>query len=335
MSIVVSGPVDEIQRLQETFSDIKTVAIDVHFAFHSTQMDPLLPAYAALMKRVRFSPPAIPFASTVSGRIIAADTTDTPNADYIVRQTRQPVYFSSALQVLKELFLRTNAAVWIEVGPTPICLGRVRAMFSGETLLPSLKPNESDWKSFSGAVAKVYTTGINIDWREYSRPYQASVRLLELPSYAFDLKNYWIQYEGDWAVRKGRLSAKEAQAREIPPPPFSTTSLHRVESQNHDATGFSVTFATDAAESTLNAALCGHLVNGASLCPSSVYADMAFTAATYVRDATMEERPALDVREMSVHKTLIIQPGATRQVIKVMAMKAAAADIVELKFPGW
>lgn len=328
----LSGPVDQIAKLQEKLCETVNVKAKllqgVEFAFHSSQMDPILDPLEAIAKRLRFSPPSVPIASTVLGRIIthAGDI----DAAYFRNHARDRVEFFAALEAARSL-LEGQTSVWIETGPTPINLGLAGPVLgSAGVLLPSLKRNESDWKILATSVAKAYGAGLDIDWKEFHRPYEQSLRLLELPTYAFDLKNYWIQYEGDWAVRKGQLSASSRAEPEAPAlPAFSTTSLHRIESQLIDDLQATVTFASDAREPKLNKALRGHLVNGAGLCPSSVYADMAFTAARYLSTLMdpAAQSSSIDVRNMDVHKPLLIKSGDTQQVIRVTATRLSATEI--------
>ncbi|KAK5652180.1 hypothetical protein OQA88_10823 [Cercophora sp. LCS_1] len=332
-STVVSGPSSEIAQFREqTLSQgIKSTFLGIQYAFHSAQMDNILEDFSAVGRRVHFSPPSIPVASTVTGKVI--DKSESIGLEYLKLQTRGRVQFFSALQNLKALFSERRA-VWIETGPSPTCLGLVRgALGDEELLLPSLKKSESDWKILSGAVARAYIAGIDIDWPEFHRPYESALRLIELPTYAFDLKNYWIQYEGDWAVRKGDPTPAPPSEAKVLPPSSSTTSLHRIEAEVRDESGVTVIFAADASEPKLNKALRGHLVNGAGLCPSSVYADMAFTAAKYIQSLSgITLDLCMDVREMEVHKPLLISSGATRQVICVTATKKSSSDLVDVSF---
>ncbi|KAK1835326.1 putative polyketide synthase [Podospora conica] len=329
---VLSGPVDQIAKLQERLRDVggvKSKMLEgIEFAFHSSQMDPVLDQLEAIAKRLHLSAPSVPIASTVLGRIIehAGDI----DAAYFRKHARDRVEFLSALEAARTL-LERQTPLWIEHGPTPINLGLAGPVLgSAAVLLPSLKRNESDWKVLATSAAKAYGAGLDIDWKEFHRPYEQSLRLLELPTYAFDLKNYWIQYEGDWAVRKGEVSASSKAELEPPAlPTFSTTSLHRIESQLIDDSQATVTFASDASEPKLNKALRGHLVNGAGLCPSSVYADMAFTAARYLSTLTDPgaQASSIDVRNMDVHKPLLIKAGETHQIIRVTATRLSATEI--------
>ncbi|ROV87534.1 hypothetical protein VMCG_10688 [Cytospora schulzeri] len=330
---VVSGPADQIHQLEQHFKSkaVKCTKLDVQFAFHSAQMEPILEEYKMAARNIHFAKPEVPVASTLLGDIVTTDSIFC--AEYLARQTREPVQFSLALSALKGFIDRKTHGVWIETGPNPVCLSMLRSEIGdSEILLPSLNENEPDWKVLSTSVARAYSAGLDIDWTEFHRPYELSLRLLELPRYAFDLKNYWIQYEGDWALRKGDIPAASHGTKSLPPP-FYSTSLHRIEAESISDTEISVTFASDASEPKLNKVLRGHLVNGAGLCPSSVYADMAFTAAKYIQTLMESELIlSMDVRRMQVHKPLLIQPGDTRQIIRVQATKSATTDAIEVTF---
>lgn len=356
---VVSGPAAEVKRLQSTAA-VKTTLLDVQFAFHSAQMDVVMEDFTAVASKAHFASPSIPFASTLLGTVIATETdaADCINASYLARQMRERVRFTDALQSLLAIkAIRSTQTVWIETGPTPVCLGLARTTFSASNissppvLIPSLKHGENDWKMLAQAVAAVYDAGVGIDWQEYHAVFEHSLRLLELPTYAFDLKNYWIQYRGDWALRKGDLA--EAAATPAPSPTAkvavypeftATTGLHRIHSQVTSEKGFAVKFATDAIEPKLNAALRGHLVNGAGLCPSSVFGDMAFTAAEYIRRlaqrlskesgavSALSGNLSMDVHDMGIHKPLLIEPGKTQQIIHTAATWDTLTNTVSVTF---
>lgn len=186
---VLSGPVGQMARLQEKLRETGNVKAKllqgVEFALHSSQMDPILDQLEAIAKKLHFSPPSVPMASTVLGRISThAGDIDTA---YFRNHARDRVEFFAALEAARSL-LEGQTSVWIETGPTPINPGLAGPVLgSAGVLLPSLKRNESDWKMLATSVAKAYGAGLDIDWKEFHRPYEQSLRLLELPTYAFDL----------------------------------------------------------------------------------------------------------------------------------------------------
>ncbi|KAF3765298.1 hypothetical protein M406DRAFT_60079 [Cryphonectria parasitica EP155] len=319
-STVVAGPRDEMMALQQrlkTIQDVKITSLDVSFAFHSSQMNPILEEYCEIARKATFSAPKVTVLSTARGRIIHPGD-NCIDAAYLKQQTRGSVQF---LQSVKA-FTVTGPRVWIEMGPQPTCLGMVRTIVTAhneDLFLPSLKRGESDWKVLSSSLGSAHQFGLQVDWREYHRPFEPALRLLDLPSYAFDLENYWLQYEGDWSMKKGGVHRQVVQAE----PVFSTTCLHHMENHTYDAESMTVTFTSDPFEPNLNAIICGHRVNGVQLCPSSLYAEMALTAARYIQtirdpsgSAASKTFVGWDVQKMQVQSPLIVQPSNTEQIIR-------------------
>ena len=149
-----------------------------------------------------------------------------------------------------------------------------------------------------------------------------------MPTYAFDLKNYWLDYEGDWLLIKGDTKIPAAAAPQLT---FLTTCLqHRKRNYTHNST--SVVFSSRLGDAELNTAVRGHLVNGMGLCPSSVYADVAFTAAWYIasRIAPSEPVPAMDFLAIEVSGPFIVDAGETTQVLKVSAYIQSNERAVEI-----
>jgi len=327
---VVSGKVEDITRLEDQLraKSVKVTRLQVHFAFHSSQLDPILNDFKAVAYNVHFAKPVIPVASTLMSTLVRDEGIFT--ADYLTRQARHPVNFLGALQACKVDRIIDDQTLWIDIGPDPVCLGMVRSTLGipAATAVPTLKRNEYCWMTISKSIANAYYRGANIMWSEYHKEYESALSLLELPSYAFDLKDYWIQYEGDWAIRKGDAGPVS------PTPAFSTTSLQRVESEVFTKDSASITFVSDLAEPKLRAAVRGHLVNGAGLCPSSIYADMAFTAGSYIhsRLGPSLSVPAMDVTKMEVFQPLIAKADSATQLIKVSAVKKPGANSVEVRF---
>ncbi|KAI9833795.1 MAG: hypothetical protein M1819_003530 [Sarea resinae] len=330
-STVVSGSVKDIEQLAAVLGaeNVKTTVLKVPYAFHSPQLDPILKEFETVAESVRFIRPAIPVASTLQGEIVNDEGIFTAN--YLARQARQKVDFVGALQACKTRGLIDNHTLWIEIGPSPVCLGLIRSSLdlSPTRSIPTLKLKEDCWKLIAKGLTTAYNSGAGIVWADYHKSYQNALRLLELPTYAFDLKNYWIQNE---TVTTSRKSSQPVT--NDPLPAFSTTCLQRVEKEKFTQDGASVTFRSDPSEPKLLAAIQGHLVDGFGLCPSSVYSDMAFTAAHYLytKMEPGKQTPAMDVLHMEVFRPLIVQKDSQNQLVRVSATRAAHSNSVEIHF---
>ena len=327
-STIVSGTLNDLSLLGVELDtiEVKKTLLELPFAFHSQQMDSILDDIRSIALNVRFNKPTIPIASTLLGSMVSDSGIIT--ADYLARQARQPVQFQAALRALRSEGIAGDETLWVEAGPHPLCHGMVRSTLgmSPTKALATLRRDEECWSTISKSIANAYNSGAGILWTEYHRDFQSALRLLELPSYAFDLKNYWIQHEGDWSLTKGITTNVTA-----PPPPqsFSTTCLQQVESETFTQDSASVKFSSRLAEPQLNTAVRGHLVNGTGLCPSSVYADVAFTAAWYIasRMAPSAPVPAMDLSAMEVFRPLIVDSKESPQLLKVSATRHASEQV--------
>lgn len=327
-STVMSGSAEDIKNLKDRLDQdgIKSTLLKVPFAFHSSQMDPVLSEFEAVAQNAHFAKPAVLVASTLTGSLVSTDGVF--SANYLASQTRNKVNFLGALKACRSSGITDEKTLWVENGPSPVCLGMVRAtnQLLPANSLPSMRPNEDVWKTISSGIANAYNSGSDVSWYNYHREYEASLRPVRLPTYGFDLKNYWIQNEG-------RFNNENA-SNVIAAPAFYTTCLQRVESETFNPQGASVTFVSNAAEENLFAAIQGHLVEGVGLCPSSVYSDMAFTAASYIHSKTRPSIPvpAMDVANMEVFHPLVVVSNKSQQLIKVAASWSIGSDTTEIHF---
>lgn len=328
---VVSGLAGEIDTLMAQLKPegLKSTLLEVPYAFHSPQIDPILNEFRAVAETVKFSRPTIPVASTLRGKIVGEEGIF--SSSYLVQQARYQVDFQGAVEACKSTGVINDGTLFVECGPAAVCLGMVRSILgvSPTVALPSIRSDQAScWKTLSKSVANAFSAGLPITWSDYHKSFESRLSLVDLPKYAFDLKDYWLQYEGTWALTKNEQVAAH--------PAFSTTCLQRIESETIGKEEASVTFVSNPSEPDLFAAIQGHLVNGVGLCPSSVYADMAFTAGSYVysKMQPFDPVPAMDLSGMEVFHPLVILPtgNSPSQVIKVTAVRKSCTGSIEVRF---
>lgn len=333
---VVSGLAGEIETLTAKLDaeGIKSTLLQVPYAFHSPQIDPILDDFQAAADSVKFFKPNIPVASTLRGEIV--DDEGVFSSSYLAQQARHEVNFQGALEACRATGIINDRTLFVECGPAPICLGMVKSTLgtSPAMALSSIRPDDpSCWKTLTRSVGHAFSVGVPISWLDYHKSFEKSLSLVPLPKYAFDLKDYWIQYEGTWALTKNEAAIAEAVVME---PAFSMTCLQRIESEAFGKEQSTVTFTSDPSEPDLFAAIQGHSVNGVGLCPSSVYADMAFTAATYLYNKMqpIDPTPAMDISGMEVFHPLVVLPmgNSPSQLIKVIAVRISGANSIKVLF---
>ncbi|KAF2109358.1 PKS16 protein [Lophiotrema nucula] len=329
---VVGGEKEEVEALQGSLTRVgtKTSILRVQYAFHSQQMDSVLEEFEAAASYLRPTYPDTIIASPVTGTVIHKHEQLDPS--YLISQCRKPVNFVSALRGLQDHFSGNDPTVWVELGPKPVCLGMVRSTLdiAPARLVPTTKERQDDWATLSGGLSQIYNAGFDINWQAVHREHESSLSLINLPSYAFDLKNYWIQYEGDWSITKGREAGKSPPSKDR----FSTTSLQKLVSETVQEDTLTVVFSSNILDPKLIPAIEGHQVSRSGLCPSSLYADMALTAATYVQSklSPTTEVPSMDVADMEVMKPLVANSSLTEQILFVTAHKKEKFGIVYIEF---
>ncbi|AEI67302.1 non-ribosomal peptide synthetase/polyketide synthase [Corallococcus macrosporus] len=190
---VVAGPVAEVERLQEALRlrEVGTVRMPAPHAFHSADVEPLMPALAEVVGSLQRQAPTLRYASSVTGRWAQAHELAQP--DYWAAQMRQPVRFTEAVGAL----LEEGCSLVLEVGPgqdlTPLvraCLGRDKERVKAVATLRR-GGTATEHGSLMSAVGELWTLGVPVDWRVF---YGHEQRLrLHLPTYPFQEKRCWVE----------------------------------------------------------------------------------------------------------------------------------------------
>ncbi|KAL9596553.1 MAG: hypothetical protein Q9219_005731 [cf. Caloplaca sp. 3 TL-2023] len=329
---VLGGPNERIDQLAAQLSrnGIRNDKLLIPFAFHISQVDPILDTYERIAGGVTFNTPSIPVVSPLLKEVVRNSGSFGPT--YVRRHARETVNFPNGLNAGFQDGVLSEKTIWVEVGPHPVCSGMIKKMFDPTiAAVPSLRRDEDVWKTLSTSLASLYSSGLDIDWNEFHRDFNATQQLLRLPTYSFDLKNYWIDYTGNWCLTKG--DTKAIADLPEPKPKLCTTSVQKVIEEHVQEPIASVTVESDLAEPTLRKAIKGHQVNGTALCPSSLYADMALTIAEYLYKQLKPnvDMPAMSVGKMEVGKPLIANQSGS-QLLRIQAEADISAGQVTLQY---
>ncbi|KAF1825033.1 polyketide synthase [Dissoconium aciculare CBS 342.82] len=316
---VLCGSAEVVSDVNDalTHRGIKATKLNVPFAFHSAQVDPILKRFTEIASAVTFKKPVVPVLSPLGGEVIR--DAGIINPEYLARHAREPVNFWSALAAGQKESVFDEKTTWLEIGAHPVCSGMVKASTGAAVTVPSLRRGEDSWKTIANSMCALFTAGVNINFDEFHREFNDAQELLPLPTYSFDNKKYWLDYHNNWTLTKGEApqireilvekpAIEAAPVIEVPAKRLSTSCQKVVSEDFHGNTG-RVIIRSSLADEKLYPVVCGHMVNNAALCPSSLYADMALTVADYIikqmRPGT--EVPGLNVCNMEVPKPLIAQ----------------------------
>src|ERR1019366_163184 len=175
-STVLSGDPAALETILDQLRrrDIFCHMVKVDFASHSPQMDPLRADLLQALEGLEPRPASVPIYSTVTG---TGGNELEFDALYWVRNLREPVLFSTAVQRL----LEDGHDIFLEISPHPILLSSIQQGFNhsgqGGAVLPSLRREEEEHTVMLGSLGALYTLGHVVDW---SRIYPAGGRGVRL-----------------------------------------------------------------------------------------------------------------------------------------------------------
>ena len=328
---VISGLPEDLIQIQ---ADVKaqdaktrTTWLSVPFAFHSSQMDTILHDYKVLASGVTYLPPTVPVASTLLASLV--DGPGVFSEDYLLKQTRQAVDFCGALNVVKSA---VKNPFWLEIGPGPVCSSFVRAALSPQPakVNHSIDAKSSNWTSISKSLAAAHTSGADVDWLALHIPYESNLELLPLPTYAWDVRDYWITHTD----RKSPLAINETQAVALSELFLSTTAQYLVEKSLSPQV--QVTFRASISEHGFIGLIDGHKMQQIALASGSVFSDAAATVAKYTLEYSGREN--VTAAHLTFHDPELLAP-LTRDLVGIdgtlfskATMESASADAVTVTF---
>ena len=267
---VFSGTISEIDSLSSALAtqDFKSTKLDIPFAFHSSQVECILQDFESAAEAVVFNEPSMPYMSPLLGEVIKDRGKIGPS--YISRACRETVNFQAALEAGKYAGIVKDGSVWIEIGAHPICSHMVKAVLDPHiSVLPSLRRDRDPFKVLADSLSSLYLAGLDLQWNEYHRDFKDALRVLQLPSYYWDSKNYWIQYSNDFCLTKGDKTSTTISAVPLSSNTMlSTASIQRVVEQQLGDEKSTLVMESDLNHPSLLGVIQGHRVNGTPFCPS-------------------------------------------------------------------
>lgn len=189
---VVAGPTDLINKLSKVLDEkgILNRLLHTSHAFHSNMMEPIVEPFKKLIQSITLSEPVIPIVSTVTGKWLKKEEATDPT--YWANHLRSTVVFNKASQQL----IDDGYGLYIELGPGNSATTLVRQQAAGKpiTTVPTLEKGETELSghySILKAIGQLWLNGVQPNWFLFYNK-QTRKRLADLPTYAFDHKDYWV-----------------------------------------------------------------------------------------------------------------------------------------------
>jgi acyl transferase domain-containing protein/acyl carrier protein len=202
-STVVSGAEDAVLAIADHWQRLgrKVRRLQVSHAFHSPMMDGVLAEFRQLAQGLTFNAPTIPVVSNLTGRHATAD--ELRDAEYWVRHVREAVRFRDGIGYLRE----EGVVGFFELSAHPTLASAVLQTVDDPNamVVPVLRHGRSESLTLALALAQAHVQGIRPDWRTVV-PVAGQV---DLPTYAFENRRYWLETQPSRAAVAG--SGAEAE----------------------------------------------------------------------------------------------------------------------------
>lgn len=337
--VCIGGPTEEILDLRVHLEGqgFKCFQLNVPFSFHSSQMDPVISPFEVVAEGATFKAPNIPFLSSLMHEVVFDGKT--VNAKYMSRATRETMHLFNALDQGHQMGLIDKDTVWVDIGPHPICLPFVRGLTPDVAVTTgTLRRDEDNWRSLSETLAQLHCVGVDIDWNEWHKPFEANLRLIDLPAYGWNEKNYWMQYNGTWMLTKDQapsITSHEVSHHLAVPSTLRTSLIHEVIEEVILETSGRVVVRCDLMRPEFYAAVDGHRMNGCGIITASIHADIGFTLGRhlYARIRPRDNIPGVNVTKLEVVQAVVARKDKSRpQWIQISAVADLAKRSAQLKW---
>ncbi len=288
-SVTVSGPSAEIERLEAEAKrrGLWFRSLDLDFAFHSRQMDPIRKDLLESLRGLSSRPPAARLVSTVTGEAVEDDSLD---AGYWWRNIRSPVRFAEATAFLTAEGYR----IFLEIGPTAILQSyltdALRAAKVDGRVLATLSRKPFDGDPFPAIAANCHVAGSEFT---QSPLFDGMADPRGLPLYPWDRQSFWFG-----------LTAEGAD-------PVNTPF-------EHPLLGFRqrgpVPCWINHLDEQVLPWIGDHAIEGVPVLPAAGVLEMACAAAR----AQWPDAPVLELRDLEVRRPLPFDKGRMREVRAVI-----------------
>jgi myxalamid-type polyketide synthase MxaE and MxaD len=283
---------DELQR-----RDVFCRMVKVDFASHSPQMEPLRAELLQALEGLQPRAESVPIYSTVTGQVSHGLEFDVL---YWVRNMREPVLFSTAVQRLVE----DGHDIFMEISPNPILLSAMQQGFHhfGQegAVLPSLRREEDEHTVLLGSLGALYSLGYPVDWNLI---YPTGGRCVRLPSYPWQRERCWLE-----------SSTEDTDSHR--------EQVSRSGTGDHPLLGRHFTSAHPAGthfwQTTLDRSSLPHLddhrIQGVAVLPASAYVEMALAATVEVFGAQ-----SVALKDIEFRKALFFPEGGTHTIQVILS----------------
>lgn len=282
---------------------VKTSRLGSSHAFHSHLTESILADLQDLALSVKLSPPRVKIETcTEEGSWTKFDPEE------LVQHTRKPVFFSQAVQRIKTRL--NSGAIWLEAGSSSPIIPMARRIVGadkGHVLIPvDDLAGAAGTRNLSSVVCKLWMASAGKHSWVTDIPatggYNAQSRaMIATPPYQFDKTEHWIQYKTPATEKKEESTGDSHLVGELP--------LVSPLEKRHDGQLFMINTASPIFELAAQ----GHAVAGYSLCPASMYMELAMQCCSIFlqnEESATDESLLPNIQDLTMSAPLGLSQGS-------------------------
>jgi acyl transferase domain-containing protein/thioesterase domain-containing protein/acyl carrier protein len=196
-SVTLSGEPEPLRQIAAELEGrgIFNRFLQVNYAFHSRQMNPVKRDLLHSLGNVETAPTRIPLYSTVTGKTIEGRGL---NAHYWWRNVREPVLFTTAIANLAAEGHRTFLELAAHPALSAFVAETVSAAGHSAITAFSLRRRESELPTFFSNLAALHVAGANVAWKNL---YTENVSDVALPPFPWQRERHWSESPSSRASR--------------------------------------------------------------------------------------------------------------------------------------
>ncbi|MBV9318806.1 MAG: polyketide synthase dehydratase domain-containing protein, partial [Mycobacterium sp.] len=195
-SVVISGAEDAVTAIADQLRDQgrRVHRLAVSHAFHSPLMEPMIAEFGTVAGELAVGQPTIPIISNATGELVGDDFAST---EYWRQHIRAAVRFADSVRFANS----AGADRFLEVGPGGGLTSSIAESLAEAEIVcvPTLRKDRPEPATLIDAVAHGFVSGMAVDWRAML----PDARFVELPTYAFERRRFWLSGDGAAADATG------------------------------------------------------------------------------------------------------------------------------------
>lgn len=296
-NFVLAGDKASIKAIEEALDteefsiSLKSRKLKNTHAFHSRLVDAILPGLKEMAESVQFRKPSLRVETCSIGQ-----SWSNIDASDILHHSRTPVYFADAVE---RLAARSKSSIWLEAGSGSPIIAMIRQVLKIEPtaehiLQPIDLASTKAQSNLASASSVLWSAGSKAQFWPFHSCQKTFYSWVNLPPYQFEKTKHWIEYKAP-----PNLSS-EATALPVDHKPELLRKL--------DGDNIQTLFSIDTTHIIFTLCTKGHAVLHHSLCPASMYFELAIRAAKLVAEPSSSSSLPR-IQELKISSPLSLSPA--------------------------